>query len=43
VLGRDVVMARVRCATLGLGTVKGAVKRYASRQLLAESARGGAR
>jgi nitrogen fixation NifU-like protein len=44
-LGRDVVMARVRCATLGLGTIKGAVKRYASRQSLAEaeSAGSGAR
>ena len=28
VLGRDVVMARVQCATLGLGTIKGAIKRY---------------
>ncbi len=41
VLWRDVVMARVRCATLGLGTIKGAVKRYASRQLAAEAKAGG--
>lgn len=31
-LGRDVVISRTRCATLGLGTVKGAVAEYRRRQ-----------
>jgi nitrogen fixation protein NifU and related proteins len=31
-LGRDVVVSRTRCATLGLGTVKGAIAEYRRRQ-----------
>jgi nitrogen fixation NifU-like protein len=38
-LGRDVVVSRTRCATLGLGTVKGAIAEYRRRQERAASAR----
>jgi nitrogen fixation protein NifU and related proteins len=31
-LGRDVVISRTRCATLGLGTVKGAVAEFRKQQ-----------
>ena len=31
-LGRDVVVSRTRCATLGLGTVKGAIAEYRRRR-----------
>ncbi len=31
-LGRDVVVSRTRCATLGLGTVKGAIAEYRRQQ-----------
>jgi len=31
-LGREVVMSRPRCATLALGTLKGAIKQYRTRQ-----------
>ena len=31
-LGRDVVISRTRCATLGLGTVKGAIAEYRRQQ-----------
>jgi nitrogen fixation NifU-like protein len=37
-LGRDVVVSRTRCATLGLGTVKGAVAEYRRRQERAAAA-----
>ena len=37
VLGREVVMTRVRCATLALGTLKGAVKQYAAHRMLVEA------
>jgi nitrogen fixation NifU-like protein len=37
VLGREVVMTRVRCATLALGTLKGAVKQHVSHQMLVEA------
>jgi nitrogen fixation NifU-like protein len=36
-LGREVVMTRVRCATLALGTLKGATKQYVTRQMLSEA------
>jgi nitrogen fixation NifU-like protein len=36
-LGREVVMTRVRCATLGLGTLKGATKRYITQKMLTEA------
>jgi len=32
-LGRDVVLTRVRCATLGLKTLKDAVRKYYARQV----------
>ncbi|MCC6630318.1 MAG: SUF system NifU family Fe-S cluster assembly protein [Chloroflexi bacterium] len=38
-LGRDVVVSRTRCATLGLGTVKGAIAEYRRRQERATAAR----
>jgi nitrogen fixation NifU-like protein len=38
-LGRDVVISRTRCATLGLGTVKGAVAEYRRKQERAAAAR----
>ena len=38
-LGRDVVVSRTRCATLGLGTVKGAIAEYRRRQERARAAR----
>jgi nitrogen fixation NifU-like protein len=31
-LGREIVMSRPRCATLALGTLKGAVKQYRTQQ-----------
>lgn len=31
-LGREVVMSRPRCATLALGTLKGAIKQYRTKQ-----------
>jgi len=31
-LGRDIVMSRPRCATLALGTLKGAVKQYRTKR-----------
>ena len=31
-LGREVVLSRVRCATLGLGTLKNAIQQYYDRQ-----------
>jgi nitrogen fixation NifU-like protein len=31
-LGREIVMSRPRCATLALGTLKGAVKQYRTKQ-----------
>jgi len=34
-LGREIVMSRPRCATLALGTLKGAVKQYRTQQQLA--------
>jgi nitrogen fixation NifU-like protein len=37
ILGREVVMTRIRCATLGLGTLKGAVKKHVSKQMLAQA------
>lgn len=37
ILGREVVMTRVRCATLALGTLKGAIKQYATRQMLTDA------
>jgi nitrogen fixation NifU-like protein len=36
-LGREVVMTRVRCATLGLGTLKGATKQYITHKMLTEA------
>jgi nitrogen fixation NifU-like protein len=36
-LGREVVMTRVRCATLGLATLKGATKRYITQKMLSEA------
>jgi nitrogen fixation NifU-like protein len=36
-LGREVVMTRIRCATLALGTLKGAAKQYVTRQMLSEA------
>src|SRR5205085_6283343 len=33
-LGREIVMSRPRCATLALGTLKGAVKQYRTQQQL---------
>lgn len=36
-LGREVVMTRVRCATLALGTLKGATKRYITQKMLTEA------
>jgi nitrogen fixation NifU-like protein len=38
-LGRDVVVSRTRCATLGLGTVKGAVAEFRRQQARATAAR----
>jgi nitrogen fixation NifU-like protein len=38
-LGRDVVVSRTRCATLGLGTVKGAIAEYRRQQERATAAR----
>lgn len=38
-LGRDVVVSRTRCATLGLGTVKGAIAEYRRRQERATAGR----
>jgi nitrogen fixation NifU-like protein len=36
-LGREVVQTRTRCATLALGTLKAAVRRYQSEQRLAQA------
>lgn len=36
-LGREVVQTRTRCATLALGTLKAAVRRYVREQRLAEA------
>jgi hypothetical protein len=38
-LGRDVVISRTRCATLGLGTVKGAIAEYRRQQERAAAGR----
>lgn len=38
-LGRDVVISRTRCATLGLGTVKGAIAEYRRQQERAAASR----
>lgn len=38
-LGRDVVVSRTRCATLGLGTIKGAIAEYRRQQERASAAR----
>lgn len=38
-LGRDVVVSRTRCATLGLGTIKGAIAEYRRQQERDEAAR----
>ncbi len=38
-LGRDVVISRTRCATLGLGTVKGAIAEYRRQQARLAAAR----
>ena len=36
-LGRQVVASRPKCATLGLGTLKAAIRRYQQDQKLAEA------
>ena len=38
-LGRDVVISRTRCATLGLGTIKGAIAEYRRQQARLAAAR----
>jgi nitrogen fixation NifU-like protein len=35
-MGREVVISRVRCATVGIGTLKGAVQQYRKDQILKE-------
>lgn len=37
-MGKDVVMSRVRCATVGLGTLKAGLKELRARAIRAESA-----
>jgi nitrogen fixation NifU-like protein len=35
-MGREVVISRVRCATVGIGTLKGAIQQYRKDQILRE-------
>ncbi|MCC6177249.1 MAG: iron-sulfur cluster assembly scaffold protein [Chloroflexi bacterium] len=42
-MGRDVVTSRIRCATVGIGTLKGAVQQYRKDQILGELERERAR
>jgi nitrogen fixation NifU-like protein len=35
-MGREVVISRVRCATVGIGTLKGAIQQYRKEQILKE-------
>jgi nitrogen fixation NifU-like protein len=35
-MGREVVISRVRCATVGIGTLKGAIQQYRKGQILKE-------
>ena len=37
-MGKDVVMSRVRCATVGLGTLKAGLKELRAKQIRAENA-----
>lgn len=41
-MGREVVMSRLRCATVGIGTLKGAIKQYRQDQIMKEVRAGGA-
>lgn len=40
-MGREVVISRVRCATVGIGTLKGAVQQFRKAQILREIEDGG--
>jgi nitrogen fixation protein NifU and related proteins len=33
-MGREVVISRIRCASVGIGTLKGAIQQYRKDQLL---------
>ena len=35
-MGREVVMSRIRCASVGIGTLKGAIQQYRKDRVLAE-------
>ena len=35
-MGREVVISRVRCAAVGIGTLKGAIQQYRKEKILAE-------
>jgi nitrogen fixation NifU-like protein len=35
-MGREVVISRVRCAAVGIGTLKGAIQQYRKDQILEE-------
>jgi nitrogen fixation NifU-like protein len=39
-MGREVVISRVRCATVGIGTLKGAIQQYRKNEILKEIAAG---